>query len=150
MQFNRLEFGGDLTRDAELQYFQNGGCVAKFGMANNRRHKNRDTGEVKEYVTFVECEMYGPMAETFIEYFGEGQGKGKAVFIEGELEQQRWDDKDTGEGRSKLVVRIAYPKGGWHFVGSRGESDGEEQQQGGGQQQSASTSEPTMPDDIPF
>ena len=145
MNFNRVEFAGHLTRDAELQFFQNGGCVAKFGVAYNRRHKNRDTGEVKEYVTFADCEMFGPMAETFIEYFGEGQGKGKGVFVEGELEQQRWDDKDTGEGRSKMVIRIAYPKGAWHFTDSRGDGDGQ-----GQKQQSAPAAEPDMPDDIPF
>ena len=137
MNYNLVILSGNLTRDAEIHYFPNGGCVANFAVAFNKRWKDRETNEDKEKVTFVECKVFGNMAESLVEYFGKDMGKGKSVFLQGELEQENWQDKNTNENRSRLVMRVAYPQGFWRFTGPR--------EDGGGQQQSGSY----LPDDAP-
>ncbi len=97
---NKVMLIGRLTRDPELRYIATGTAVCDFGLAINREFKDRETEEKKEQVTFVDITVWGRTAECVNEYCQ----KGRLVFIEGRLEYQTWEDKDTGAKRSKLKV----------------------------------------------
>ena len=96
---NKVFLAGNLTRAPELRYTPGGTAVAQFGVAVNRKYKNRD-GQLQEEATFVDIEVWGRQAETASEYLG----KGSPVLIEGRLKLDSWESKQTGEKRSKLRV----------------------------------------------
>jgi single-strand DNA-binding protein len=96
---NKVFLAGNLTRDPELRYTPGGTAVAQFGMAVNRKFKNRE-GQMQEEATFVDIEVWGRQAETASEYLGKGSG----VLVEGRLKLDSWESKQTGEKRSKLRV----------------------------------------------
>jgi single-strand DNA-binding protein len=98
--FNRVILMENLTRDIEIQYTPNGVPVGRMGLAMNRKFKNPKTGELREKVTFVEVVTYGKTAENAAQYLH----KGSPVHIEGRLELDQWDDKETGKKRTKLYV----------------------------------------------
>jgi single-strand DNA-binding protein len=97
--FNKVILAGNLTRDPELRYTPKGTAVAKLGLAVSRRWKS-DTGELKEETTFVDVDAFGKTAETIAQYMK----KGRPILIEGRLKLDQWDDKQTGQKRSKLGV----------------------------------------------
>jgi len=97
--FNKVILMGNLTRDPELRYTPSGTAIAGFGIATNRRWKDQD-GNQKEEVTFIDITAFGKQAEVIGQYFQ----KGKGIHIEGRLKFDQWDDKNTGQKRSKLGV----------------------------------------------
>jgi single-strand DNA-binding protein len=97
--FNKVILAGNLTRDPEMRYTPKGTAVAKIGLAINRTWKT-ETGETKEEVTFVDVDAFGRTAEVIAQYLK----KGRPILIEGRLRYDTWDDKQTGQKRSKLGV----------------------------------------------
>jgi single-strand DNA-binding protein len=97
--FNKVLLLGNLTRDPEVRYTPKGSAVADLGIAVNRQY-TLDTGEKREEVTFVDVTFWGRTAEVAGEYLK----KGRQVFIEGRLQLDTWDDKQSGQKRSKLKV----------------------------------------------
>src|SRR6187401_1775433 len=97
--YNKVLLLGNLTRDPEVRYTPKGSAVADLGIAVNRQY-TLDTGEKREEVTFVDVTFWGRTAEVAGEYLK----KGRPVFIEGRLQLDTWDDKQTGQKRSKLKV----------------------------------------------
>jgi single-strand DNA-binding protein len=97
--YNRVILIGNLTRDPELRYLPSGMAVTDIGLAVNDRRKNAN-GEWVEETTFVDVTLWGRTAEVVGEYLG----KGSPVLIEGRLKMDSWDDKQTGQKRSKLKV----------------------------------------------
>jgi single-strand DNA-binding protein len=97
--FNKVILVGNMTRDPELRYTSNGKAIAKIGLAVNRAWTT-ETGEKKEEVTFVDVDMFGRTAENVSQYMR----KGSPILIEGRLRLDQWDDKQTGQKRSKLGV----------------------------------------------
>lgn len=97
--FNKVILVGNLTRDPELRYTPKGTAVAKIGLAVNRVWTT-ETGEKKEEVTFVDVDMFGRTAENVAQYMR----KGSSLLVEGRLRLDQWDDKQTGQKRSKLGV----------------------------------------------
>ena len=108
--YNKVILMGNLTRDPELRYTQGGNSTAicKVGLAVNRRYKNQQ-GEWVEKPTFVDVTIFGNRGEAFEKY----HRKGATAFIEGRLELDTWEDKNSGQKRSKLYV-IA---DNWEFTG---------------------------------
>lgn len=97
--FNLVVLMGNLTRDVELRFTPKGTAVGKFGLAVNRKWST-ESGEKKEEVCFVDCDVFGRTAENLAQYCK----KGASIHIQGRLSFQQWDDKQTGQKRSKLVV----------------------------------------------
>lgn len=110
--YNRVTLAGNLTRDPQVRFFANERAVADFGLAINRRFKGPD-GQQKEETTFVDVEAWGRTAELVGQYLT----KGSPCFVEGRLRLDSWDDKKTGEKRSKLKVVAESVQ----FIGSRGD-----------------------------
>ena len=135
---NRVFLIGNLTRDPELKYTQSGLAVCEFGLAVNRTFKT--DGQEREETLFVEITVFAKQAETANEYLA----KGRPVFIEGRLKLDQWEDKTTGQKRSKHSVIGER----FQFLGGRNDSDQDKGQQNGG---SGSTGQTDVGnDDIPF
>ncbi len=96
--FNKVILLGNLTRDPEVRYTPNGSAVASFALAVNRKYKQGE--ETKEEVSYIDIVVVGKQAENCGQYLNKGDG----ALIEGRLQQRRWDDKETGQKRSKVEV----------------------------------------------
>jgi single-strand DNA-binding protein len=97
--FNKVILLGNLTRDPEVRYTPKGSAVCDLGLAVNRQY-TLDNGEKREEVTFVDVVLWARLAEIAGEYLK----KGRPIFIEGRLQLDTWDDKTSGQKRSKLRV----------------------------------------------
>ena len=113
--FNKVILLGNLTRDIELRHTQSNQAVANFSIAVNRQWKDQ-SGQTHEEATFVDCESWGRQAEVMHQYLG----KGRELMLEGRLRMDRWQDKQSGANRSKLVVVVE----SFQFIGGRGEPGG--------------------------
>jgi single-strand DNA-binding protein len=149
--FNKVILLGNLTRDPEVRYTPKGTAVTDLGLAVNRTY-TADNGEKREEVTFVDVTFWGRTAEVAGEYLK----KGRPVFVEGRLQLDSWDDKTSGQKRTKLKVigenmqMLGAPRGG-------GSGGGDEESSGGSRSSSRpapppKSSAPSEPDDdeIPF
>src|SRR5258708_12013947 len=96
---NRVLLIGNLRRDPEIRYTPKGTTLADIGLAINRIWKN-DEGEKQEDTTFVDVTLWGKLAEVAEKYLK----KGEPVLVEGRLQLDSWDDKQTGHKRSRLRV----------------------------------------------
>ena len=97
--FNKVMLMGNLTRDPEIKYTPKGTAIAALGLAVNRVWMT-EQNEKREEVTFVDVELFGRQAEIAEQYLK----KGRPVYIEGRLKLDTWDDKTTGQKRSKMKV----------------------------------------------
>ena len=124
---NKVMLLGNLTRDPEIRYTPKGTAVTDLGMAVNRV-RTGDNGERSEEVTYVDVTLWGRQAELAGQYLG----KGRPVFIEGRLQLDQWDDKQSGQKRSRLRVvgenMQFLPSGG---AGGGNSGGGENYPQGG-------------------
>ena len=98
MNFNKVIIGGHLTRDPETQTLPSGNTITKLGIAVNKRYKGEDK------TSFFEVVFFGATGEAIATFFK----KGRAILIDGELQQDRWET-DDGQKRSKVYVL------GWSF-----------------------------------
>jgi single-strand DNA-binding protein len=133
--FNKVILMGNLTRDPELRYTPKGTAIAKIGLAVNRVWRS-ESGEQKEEVTFVDVDAFGRQAETIGQYLK----KGRPVLIEGRLKLDTWDDKQSGQKKSKLGVVLE----SFQFVGSAPGQQGQ-----GREGEKAETSRPRVTENAP-
>lgn len=115
---NKVMLIGNLTRDAELRYIPSGSAVLDFRLAVNRKFKKQDGTEADE-TCFVDVCLWGKRGEAVSQYLT----KGKPLFVEGRLQMDEWNDKTTGEKRSKLRVvaeNIEFLGGGRSDAGGGG------------------------------
>ncbi len=96
---NKVMLIGNLTRDPELRHTPKGTAVSEISLAINRNWTN-EQGQKQEDTTFVEVTLWGRQAEVVQQYVT----KGSPIYIEGRLQLDSWDDKETGKKRSKLRV----------------------------------------------
>jgi single-strand DNA-binding protein len=150
--FNKVILLGNLTRDPEVRYTPKGSAVCDLGIAVNRVYTT-EGGEKREEVTFVDVVLWARLAEIAGEYLK----KGRPIFIEGRLQMDTWDDKQTGQKRTKLrVVGESMQLLGGRPGGTdaAAETAGENQQMGARGKTSAPPKSPAKAepdeDDIPF
>lgn len=98
--FNKVILMGNLTRDPEVRYTTGGTAVCDITLAINHNYTDKRSNERREEVSFIDITLWGRTAEIAGEYLA----KGRPVLIEGRLQQDKWDDKETGQKRSKLKV----------------------------------------------
>lgn len=97
---NKVMLIGNLTRDPEVRYTPKGSAVCDMAIAVNRRYLNENTGERVEEVTYLDIVLWNKQAELAGQYLA----KGRSVFIEGRLQMDTWEDKATGQKRSKIRI----------------------------------------------
>ncbi|MEM1164771.1 MAG: single-stranded DNA-binding protein [Planctomycetota bacterium] len=151
--FNKVILLGNLTRDIEMRQTGSGLNIGRLGLAVNDRVKDQ-SGQWTDKANFIDCVAFGRTAEIMSQYLG----KGSSVFIEGKLSWSQWQDKNSGQNRSKLEVIVD----NFQFVDSRQDRQGGGGggYSGGGRSQPTSQAEPApapahqfepvSEDDIPF
>lgn len=97
--YNRVTLVGNLTRQPELRKTKTGAAVTELGIALNRAWTG-ENGQRQEETTFVDVTVWGRAAENAVQYLG----KGRSVLVEGRLQMETWQDKQTGQDRTKLKV----------------------------------------------
>ncbi len=97
--FNKVLLMGNLTRDPELRYTPSGTPVATFGLAVNRTWKDANGQPVNDTL-FVDITAFSGLADTISRFCR----KGSPLFVEGRLKLDTWEDKQTGQRRSRLHV----------------------------------------------
>lgn len=100
---NSVTIAGNMTREVELKRTQSGMPVASFGVAVNKRRKDPQTGEWRDEPNFFDVVAFGERWEKLAPYMP----KGTKVTVQGELRQSRWQDKNTGQNRSKVEIVAA-------------------------------------------
>lgn len=102
---NTVTQGGRLVKDPDIRQMQSGTAICTFTLANNRM-LNKE-GVKSEDSHFFDMKAYGKTAENIAQYFH----KGDPITIEGELRQDRWEDKETGQTRTKVCIVVDK----WYF-----------------------------------
>jgi single-strand DNA-binding protein len=110
--FNKVYLMGNLTRDPEMRVTPKGTPICQFGLAISRSWKD-ESGQTREETAFVDIEAWGKQGEIISKYCG----KGRPLFVEGRLKFDQWEDKTSGQKRSKLKVVLE----NFQFIGGRGD-----------------------------
>lgn len=101
MSVNMVALSGNITRDAELHKTSaTGTAVLDFSIAVNDRRHNSQTGEWEDHANFFDITVFGKRAETIHTWCT----KGVKVVISGKLRQNTWQDKNTGQNRSRVTI----------------------------------------------
>ncbi len=132
---NKVMLIGNLTRDPELRYTPKGTAVTDISLAINRVWTNEQNARQEETI-FVEVTLWGRQAELAQQYLS----KGRSAYIEGRLQMDTWDDKETGKKRSKLKVigeNLQFLPDGKGPGGGAGNGGGAHQSSGGPPAQAA-------------
>lgn len=113
--FSKAIITGNLTRDPELRTTPNGASVCSFSVAVNRVYKDAN-GEQREDVSFIDCSAWGKLGEMIHQYAKKGSG----VLVSGRLDQRSWEDKTTGQKRSRVEIVVE----DFNFAGSAPSGNG--------------------------
>jgi single-strand DNA-binding protein len=112
MILNDVKIIGNLVNDPEVRFTPKGTPVANFSLGINETYT---VDEKRQITTFADVQVWGPSAENLAKL----ARKGQEIFIEGALRQDRWEDKQTGQNRSKLYVKAER----WQFTQYRRQED---------------------------
>lgn len=152
---NKVFLIGNLTRDPELRVTPKGTSICQFGIAVNRQFKD-ESGATRDETTFVDIEAWGKQGELVSKYLT----KGSPAMVEGRLKLDQWDDKTSGQKRSKMKVVLENVQ----FLSSRGGGGGGAgggAPRGGGEDEggdaprsaprpAAPPKDPAIDEDVPF
>ena len=113
--FSKAIITGNLTRDPDLRTTPNGASVCSFSVAVNRVFKD-SSGNQQESVSFIDCSAWGKLGEMIGQYAKKGSG----VLVSGRLDQRSWEDKNSGQKRSRVEIVVE----DFNFTGPANNSDG--------------------------
>ena len=102
MSINRVNISGNLGQDPEMRTTAGGTNILSFSVAVNDRRKNPQSGEWEDYTNWVPCIVFGTRAEPLSRFLS----RGSKVAVEGKLRWSQWEDKETGNKRSKIEVIV--------------------------------------------
>ncbi len=139
--FSKAIIAGNVTRDPEMRTTPSGSQVCSFTIAVNRSYKGSD-GTQQDSVSYLDCVAWGKSGETINQYIN----KGSALLVSGRLEQRSWDDKNTGQKRSRVEIVVD----DFSFIGG-GNASGSTNYGGGGRSAGANAggADESAPDDVP-
>ena len=145
--FSKAIITGNLTRDPELRTTPNGSSVCSFSVAVNRVFKD-SSGSQQEDVSFIDCSAWGKLGEMINQYAKKGSG----VLVSGRLDQRSWEDKNSGQKRSRVEIVVE----DFNFVGENNSRDGGSRNFGAAKEVEEEAAPVEMPDEpidlseIPF
>ena len=151
---NKVFLIGNLTRDPELRVTPKGTPICQFGIAVNRQFKD-ESGATRDETTFVDIEAWGKQGELVAKYLT----KGSLAMVEGRLKFDQWEDKTSGQKRSKLKVvldnvQFLSSKSGGGGGGGQGAPQGDPDSGQGAPAPRSSRPAPSAPEgadeDVPF
>jgi single-strand DNA-binding protein len=141
--YNHTVIMGHLVRDPETRFLPGGTAVTECAIATTKKWTNKNTNQKEEKTMFLDLVIWGKSGEFFSEWYE----KGRAVMVAGELEQDTWEDKTSGQKRSKIKLNVRDHQS----AGASKRKDGQ-----ASQTSSPSPSENALPgmpppdDDVPF
>ena len=139
--FSKAILAGNLTRDPEVKSLTSGTQVTGFSIAVNRVFKDR-SGNKQEKVSFFDCSAWGRLGETIAQY----AKKGDAILLSGRLDQRSWEDKETGQKRSRVELVVE----DFNFIGGNRNAGGSAGGSYGGDNTATSEgASEVVPEDIP-
>ena len=113
---NKVILVGNLGRDPETRYSQDGSAITNVSIATTDRWKDKNSGEMKEVTEWHRVVFFGKLAEIVDKFLK----KGNAVYVEGRLRTRKWTDKD---GNEKYTTEIVADQ--MQMLGSRGAQESE-------------------------
>lgn len=144
--FSKAIIAGNVTRDPEMRATPSGAQACNFTIAVNRVFRGSD-GNQQEQTSFIDCVAWGKSGETISQFVKKGSG----LIVSGRIEQRSWEDKTSGQRRSRTEVIVD----DFSFVGG-GDSGGGRGSYGGGSSSKASKADDSaaadgdvVPDDMP-
>lgn len=146
--FSKAIIAGNVTRNPEMRTTTSGSQVCNFTIAVNRSYRD-SSGNQQDSVSFIDCIAWGKPGETIAQYVRKGSG----LLVSGRLEQRSWDDKNTGQKRSRVEVVVD----DFSFVGGNNDGGSASSYGGGSGKRSNSSaasndvdmSDDIVPDDVP-
>ena len=157
---NKVMLIGNLGRDPEIRYSQQGTAMVNFSIATSEQWKDKNTGEKQEKTEWHRIVAFGKPAEILEKYLS----KGSKVYIEGRIQTRNYEKDGQTHYTTEIVVRE------FQFLGGRQENQGGgsnyQSNSGGGHQQQSNSGnndqyqnqtapgsggqQPVPDDDIPF
>lgn len=113
--FSKAIVAGNLTRDPEMRATPSGAQACNFTIAVNRVFKSGD-GNQQEQTSFIDCVAWGRTGETISQYVK----KGSALLVSGRIEQRSWEDKTSGQRRSRVEIIVE----DFSFIGGESRGNG--------------------------
>jgi len=144
---NKVILIGNLGKDPEIRYTQQGEPIANFSLATSERWTDK-SGQKQERTEWHRVEVFGKTAQIVRDYCS----KGKQVYLEGSIKYDEWTDKD-GNKRNMTKIRVSGPGSRLVLLGSRGEGGprgGSATPEGGGPPPDTSDDFQASDDDVPF
>ena len=146
--FSKAIIAGNVTRDPEMRTTPSGSQVCSFAIAVNRSYKD-SSGAQQDQVSYLDCVAWGKSAEIISQYIK----KGSQLLVSGRLEQRSWEDKNSGQRRSRTEIVVE----DFSFIGGNNGGNGGSSYSGGsrgGSKAAAATEEidtgsDIVPDDVP-
>ena len=145
--FSKAIVAGNVTRDPEMRATGSGSQVCSFAIAVNRSYRD-SSGNQQDQVSYLECVAWGKSAEVICQYVH----KGSALLVSGRLEQRSWEDKNSGQRRSRTEIVVD----DFSFIGGNGNGGGGSGSYSGGSKSSSSSAakeddfgSDVVPDDVP-
>ncbi len=114
--FSKVILAGNLVRDPEMRATTTGSQACNFTIAVNRVYKGSD-GSTQEQVSYIDCVAWGKPGETIAQYTRKGSG----IIVSGRLDQRSWEDKNTGQRRSRIEVIVE----DFSFIGGSSSAGGD-------------------------
>jgi single-strand DNA-binding protein len=93
---NSVNLIGNLVKDVEIRHVSSGMAIGQSTIAINKKIKGIDQ------TSFIDIKMFDKTAENIAKYFH----KGNKIAITGHLQQDKWEDKQTGKTMTKLYVVV--------------------------------------------
>lgn len=140
---NKAILIGNLGRDPELRYTQNGQAVANFTLATSESWTDKASGEKVERTEWHRIVVWGKMGEHCAQYLT----KGRSVYVEGRIQTREWEDKE-GQKRRTTEINAQSVKflGGSPRPGDPAGGD----PAGGASPESSAPQQSAPPEDVPF
>lgn len=143
--FSKAIIAGNITRDPEMRTTGSGSQVCSFAIAVNRSFKD-SSGNQQDQVSYLDCVAWGKSAEIICQYVH----KGSALLVSGRLEQRSWEDKNSGQKRSRTEIVVE----DFSFIGNgngggNGGSYGGSRSNGGSANDAPDMGSDIVPDDVP-
>ncbi|MDO4759242.1 MAG: single-stranded DNA-binding protein [Candidatus Saccharibacteria bacterium] len=99
--FSKAIITGNITRDPELRTTPSGASVCSFSVAVNRSFRD-SSGNQQESVSFIDCSAWGKAGEIINQFAKKGTG----ILVSGRLDQRSWEDKNSGQKRSRVEIVV--------------------------------------------
>lgn len=139
---NKVILVGNLGKDPEVRYLENGTAVANFTLATSETFKDRTSGEKKTLTEWHNVVVWRNLAEIAEKYLK----KGSQIYVEGKLRTRQWQDKD---GNNRYTTEVVGDN--FQMLGRRDENmNSSAPQQTNAPEANSSSLQDDMADDLPF